>query len=325
MLFLTEDDVRRVLTMEMAIEGVEAGLRKVALDEAVNIPRTRCQTDHIMLHVLSASAKSLGLAGHKAYTTGKRGARFWVTLYDGKTGAMIALMQADYLGQMRTGAASAVATRLLARPDAATVGMLGTGAQARTQLLGVCQVRPIKQARVFSRDPAKRAEFARRMTEEAGIEVVASESAETAVRGADIVITATTSRDPVFFGDWLSPGMHLNVIGSNFRTKAEIDLETVRRAQLVVIDSKEQGKVEAGDLLAALDADILQWTDIPELGQLIIGRYPGRESPEDVTLFCSLGLGIEDVAVGARVLAKARELGIGQQIELNPNTAPTTN
>ena len=319
MLFLTENDVRQVLTMEMAIEGVEAGLRKVALDEAVNVPRTRCQTDHIMLHVLSAAAKSLGVAGHKAYTTGKAGARFWLTLYDGKTGAMVALMQADYLGQMRTGAASAVATRLLARPDAATVGMIGTGLQARTQLLGVCRVRPIQRARVFSRDSARRAEFARRMTDELGVEVVAVESAEAAVRGADIVITATTSRDPVLLGEWVSPGMHLNVIGSNFRTKAEIDIETVRRAQVVVIDSKEQGKLEAGDLLAALDADVIRWSDIPELGQVMIGRYPGRESPEDVTLFCSLGLGIEDVAVGARVLAKARELGLGQPLEVNPS------
>src|SRR5262249_50626741 len=142
-LLLTEDDVRHLLTMDMALEAVEQGLRKLALDEAQNIPRTRAQTDQAMLHILSASAKALGGMGYKAYATTRRGAHFHVGLYDGKTGALLALIQADYLGQMRTGAASGVATQYMARPDAVEVGLFGAGKQARTQLLAVCKVRKI--------------------------------------------------------------------------------------------------------------------------------------------------------------------------------------
>src|SRR6516225_182408 len=142
-LLLTEDDVRQVLTMEMALEAVEAGLRKMALDEAQNIPRHRCQTDHAMLHVLAASAKTLGVMGYKAYATSKKGAQFQLALFDGKSGVLLSLMQADYLGQVRTGAASGVATQYMARPEASEVGLFGTGKQARTQLVGVCKVRKI--------------------------------------------------------------------------------------------------------------------------------------------------------------------------------------
>src|SRR5262245_45193428 len=133
-LYLTEDDVRRLLTMDLALEAVEAAFRKLSLDEAENVPRQRCQTDHVMLHVRPAAAKTLGAVGLKAYTTGKFPAQFHVTLFDPRTGVLTALLQADYLGQVRTGAASGVATKKLARKDAATVGLYGTGKQARTQL-----------------------------------------------------------------------------------------------------------------------------------------------------------------------------------------------
>src|SRR5438105_12228076 len=154
-LYLTEDEVGRLLTMDMAIEAVDAAIRKLALDEADNVPRRRCQTDQVMLHVLPAAAKTLGAIGFKAYTTSKQGAKFHVTLFDPKTGAMSALIEADLLGQFRTGAASGVATKKLARPDASTVGLFGTGKQARTQLLAVCKVRPVKTAKVYGRDPER--------------------------------------------------------------------------------------------------------------------------------------------------------------------------
>src|SRR5262245_59459524 len=170
-LLLTEDDVRQVLTMELALEAVEAGLRKLALDEAQNIPRSRCQTDHAMLHVLSASAKTLGVMGYKAYATSKKGAQFHVGLVDGKTGALLALMQADYLGQVRTGAASGVATQYMARPEASEVGLFGTGKQARTQLLAVCKVRKISRVQVYGPNEEHRRQFAAEMSEVCGVEV----------------------------------------------------------------------------------------------------------------------------------------------------------
>src|SRR5262249_9030194 len=165
-LYLTEAEVGRVLTMDLALEAVSAAFRKLALDEAQNVPRLRCQTDHVMLHVLPAAAKTLGAIGFKAYTSAKTGTRFQVTLYDGKTGPMTAILEADLLGLFRTGAASGVATKKLARADATTAGCFGTGKQARTQVLAVCKVRPIKKVHVYSPHADHRRAFAEQLTRE---------------------------------------------------------------------------------------------------------------------------------------------------------------
>ena len=315
-LYLTEDEVRGLLTMDLAVEAVEAGLRKMALEEAFNVPRARCQTDHIMLHVLPAAAKTLGVIGYKAYVTGKSGARFHVTIYDGKTGEMLAILQADYLGQVRTGAASAVATKHLARTDAATVGIFGAGKQARTQLLGVSRVRTLSKAVVYSPTAERRSAFAAEMSAACGVEVVPTDEPEAAARGLDIVCTATTAREPILLGDWVSAGQHLNIVGSNFLGKTEIDVEVVKKANVIAIDSKDQGRIEAGDFAAALDKDVLQWSDVAELGRVVAKRAAGRESPTDVTLFKSLGLGLEDIAVAIKVYQKAKEAGVGKWLEL---------
>jgi alanine dehydrogenase len=315
LLLLTEDDVRQVLTMEMALEAVEAGLRKLALDEAQNIPRSRSQTDHAMLHVLSASAKTLGALGYKAYATSKRGAQFHVGLFDGKTGALLSIMQADYLGQVRTGAASGVATQYMARPEASEVGLFGTGKQARTQLQAICKVRKIARVQVYSTNDERRRTFADEMSRVCGVEVVPVPRPELASQDKDIVITATSSREPVFNGHWLSEGTHINAIGSNFLGKAEIDAVTVRRSEIIIVDSKEQARIEAGDFQQALEDGSIHWADVHELGQVIIGRYAGRAHPQDVTLFKSLGIAIEDVAVAMRVYQKAKEAGIGRVID----------
>lgn len=313
-LYLTEAEVARVLTMDLALDAVAAAFRKLALDEAANVPRQRCQTDHVMLHVLPAAAKTMGVIGFKAYTTTRAGARFHITLYDGKTGEMTAILEADLLGQFRTGAASGVATRKLARADAATLGCIGTGKQARTQVLAVCKVRPIGTVRVYGRDAARRAEFASQLASETGVEVVPVGTAEDAARGLDVVIAATSAREPVLFGEWVSPGQHLNLIGSNYLSKAEADVGVFRKATVVAVDDKEQAKLEAGDFVAALNAGVLHWADIHDLAPLLVGKYPGRESPEDVTVFKSLGLGVEDVALGAKVVELARKAGLGREI-----------
>jgi ornithine cyclodeaminase/alanine dehydrogenase-like protein (mu-crystallin family) len=314
-LLLNEDDVRHLLTMDDALDAVESGLRRVALDEAQNVPRSRCQTDHVMLHVLSAAAKGLGVLGLKAYTTTRQGARFMVSLYDGRTGALLALIQADYLGQVRTGAASGVATKYMARPEAATVGLFGTGKQARTQIEAVCKVRSVKRVHVYSRSEDNRRRFAAEMSEVCKTDIVPVARPEQAVENLDVIITATNSREPVFNGAWLGQGTHLNVIGSNFQGKAEVDVATLRRSNVIIVDSKEQARLEAGDLLPALEEGVIHWADIHELGQVVVGRYSGRKHPQDITLFKSLGLGIEDVAVAARVYARAKEVGAGRTIE----------
>src|SRR5262245_31014848 len=314
-LLLSEEDVRQLLTMEMALQAVEEGLRKLALDEAVNVPRARAQTDHAMLHVMSAAAKTLGVMGYKAYATSRTGAHFHVGLYDGKSGALLALIQADHLGQVRTGAASGVATQYMARPEADEVGLFGSGKQARTQAEAVCKVRKVRRIQVYSPNEEHRRRFADEMQPVCGCEIEPVPRPEMAAQDKDIVITATTSREPVLNGNWIAEGTHLNVIGSNFLGKAEVDAVTVRRCESLVVDSKDQARLEAGDFTAALEEGSIHWSDIHELGQVIVGRYTGRAHPQDVTLFKSLGIAVEDVAVAARVYAKAQAAGVGRVLE----------
>jgi ornithine cyclodeaminase/alanine dehydrogenase-like protein (mu-crystallin family) len=312
---LNEDEVRQVLTMDMALEAVEQGLRKMALDEAQNIPRARAQTDHAMLHVMGAAAKSLGVMGAKVYAASRKGvARFIVPLFDGKTGELLSIMQADYLGQVRTGAASGVATKYMAREDATEVGLFGSGKQARTQLIAICKVRRVRQAQVYSPNEDRRKQFAAELSEVCQTEVIPVARPEQAASEKDIVITATTSREPVLQGGWLAQGTHINAVGSNFLGKAELDPAAVRRCATVVVDSKEQARVEAGDFQQALEDGSLHWTDVRDLAQVIVGRFPGRKHVQDVTLFKSLGIAIEDVAVAARVYSRALEAGLGTKV-----------
>jgi ornithine cyclodeaminase/alanine dehydrogenase-like protein (mu-crystallin family) len=313
--YLTEAEVERVLTMELALETTAAAFRKLALEEAENAPRQRVRTDHVMLHVLPAAAKTLGALGFKAYTVSKDGgAKFHVTLFDPKQGGVTAVVEADLLGQFRTGAATGVATKKLARADASTVGLFGTGKQARTQLLAVCKAKPIKKAHVYGRDPERRKVFAAQLAQETGVEVVPVEKPEEAAKGLDIVITATSAKEPVLFGEWVGEGQHLNLIGSNFLGKTETDVEVFRRTNLVTVDSKEQAKLEAGDFVDPLKAGVLHWGDVYDFAPVLVGKYPGRESPQDVTLFKSLGLGIEDIALAVRVVELAKQQGLGREL-----------
>jgi len=315
-LLLTEDEVRRLLTMEIAMEAVEQGLRKMALDEAQNVPRARVQTDHCMLHSMAAAIKTMGVMGAKVYSTSRKGqARFNVQLFDGKTGALLALMQADYLGQMRTGAATGVATQYMARPDSNDVGLFGSGKQARTQLLAVCKVRKIRRVHVYSPNEEHRRRFAAEMSDLCQTDVEPTGRPEQAAENKDIIITATDSREPVLHGPWIAQGTHINAVGSNFSVKAELDGTAVRRCGSIVVDSKDQARLEAGDLLQWQEDGSFRWTDVRELGQVIVGRYTARRHPQDVTLFKSLGIAIEDVAVASRVYARALAEGVGRVIE----------
>ena len=313
-IFLTESDVRQLLTMREAIDAVEDGFCRLGSGEAVNVPRRRVRTTDVMLHVMSASCQAYGLIGFKAYTTSRAGSRFHIVLYDGSTGEMVAMMEADWLGQLRTGAASGVATEYMARPDAREVGIFGAGKQARTQLEALCAVRPIVQAHVYSRNPVRLEQFVRDMEQRCGISIRPVHRPEEAAEDMDIVITATTSHEPVLYGAWLSEGTHINAIGSNALSRAELDTVTIRRADSVAADSIEQCQLEAGDFVAALEQGILHWSRVHELADVIAGRQTGRATPESITLFKSVGLAIEDLAVAARVLAKAREAGLGRNL-----------
>jgi ornithine cyclodeaminase/alanine dehydrogenase-like protein (mu-crystallin family) len=313
-LYLTEDDVRELLDMPLAIDVVEEAFRRLADAQAVNVPRTRAAAPGIMLHSMSAAAEYLGYVGWKAYTTTRAGAVFHVGLYEAAGGAPAALIEADYLGQLRTGAASGVATESMARPDVATVGLFGAGKQAATQLKAVCTVRRIERVEVYSPSALRREAFAARMSEICGTQVLPVHAPEQAAAEKDVVICATTSKTPLFEGRILEPGVHLNVVGSNFLTKTEIDLETVRRADTIVCDSIEACRNEAGDFVEALEAGVTDWRLMYELADVVAGRQTGRAHPEQITLFKSVGLAIEDVALGVELLKRARAEGLGRAL-----------
>jgi len=315
-LLLRERDVTQLLDIETAMSAVEEVLRDQANGLATNRPRYRVATPVSQLHVMSAGDRNLGAFGLKTYTVSKKGARFLVLLYDSESGDMLAMIEADRLGQMRTGAASGIATKYMARQDADTVGIYGTGWQAESQLLAVCSVRKIKSIHCYSRSAERRDAFSRKMSSLLGVEVIPVPEADRACRGKSIVITATSARQPVLQGEWIDIGTHLNVVGSNFLSKAEVDVETIRRARVVAVDSIEQSKLEAGDLMPAIERGVISWESVTELGRIVAGRDRGRTAPEDITLFKSNGIALEDVATAVRVFQLARDQGVGETIEL---------
>ena len=315
-LFLTESEVERIVTMPDAMRFVEDALRELGQTHAINRPRQRVRVPNGILHVMLAGLPTRGYLGFKYYSAFRPKARFWFHLLDANNGDLLAVMQADRLGQQRTGAASGVATKFLARTDASTVGIIGAGWQGESQLQAVCIARPIRVIKCYSRDAEHRNAFAKKMSAQLGIDVRAVDSAEAAVRDADVVITATNSREPVVRGEWLRPGAHVNAAGANRLEARELDNEVIRRSSFVCVDSIEQAKIEAGDLCAPIESGVLTWDRVCELGDVIAGRVGGRANRNDVTLFKSLGIAVEDVALGAWVYEQARAQKIGREIEL---------
>ena len=316
-LLLTEADVKTLLTMPLAIEAVETSFRRLADGSALLHSRQRLHLpSKSYLHYMAAADGAGGYMGLKIYTSSRDRLRFLVTLFSVDSGDLVALVEADFVGQMRTGAASGVATRLLARENAQTIGIVGTGLQARTQLLAIAQVRKLTGVRAFSRDRAHREKFAREMTESLKIPVSAAESAEVAVRDADMIVTSTTSTNPVLEGRWLKPGVHINAIGANFPQKRELDAEAIERCNVIVADSRAQSRMEAGDLIYVFGEDARRWGGVWELADLVGGKSAGRTSADEITLFKSNGIATEDIVVAGRIFEMARQRGVGREIPM---------
>ncbi len=314
-LLLNEADVRGILTMPMALDAVEEIFRRLADARAMMHSRRRLSLpDKAYLHYMAGADVAGGYCGLKIYSSVRGALRFVVPLFRSATGKLVALLEADYLGQMRTGAASGVATKFMARPEARAVGIIGTGVQARTQLEAVAAVRTIETIRAFGRDPERRLKFAREMTERLGVRVEPVSCAQEAVRDADIVVTSTTSSQPVLEGGWIAQGAHINAIGANFPQKRELDEDAVRRCGLIVVDSREQSRSEAGDLIAVLGDDPARWEAVRELSDIVAAHLAGRTHTHQITLFKSNGVAVEDVAVAARVFEYAEQHGIGQHV-----------
>ncbi len=312
---LTEAEVGELLPMSLALPTVESVFRWQAAGQTVNRPRVRLRAPKGLLQVMPASVPEVGAMGLKAYTVVGGRARFVVLLFSTETGELVGIFEAGRLGQIRTGAASGVATKYLARSDADVVGCYGTGYQAETQLEAICLVRKIRRIQVYGRDPKRRQRFATMIEERLKIPVVAARRPEEAARGALILVTITNSKTPVLHGAWIEPGVHINAAGSNALERAELDVEAVRRAALVVADSREQAQIECGDLAEPIKQGIITWDQVHELGEVIVGKRPGRSSPEAITIFESQGLAMQDVAVGARLLELARQRSVGREID----------
>ncbi len=316
-LILTEQDVRSLAGVPEAIDALDAALRRQGEGQAVNLPRRRV---HIPggggLQIMPAADSGSGVVGYKAYTTGRGGARFHVMVYDTETGVLEAIIQAAALGAYRTGAASGVATRYMAREDSSTLGVIGSGMQARTQVQAICAVRPIQDVRVFGRNQERRASFVESVAKTVNAEVHAASTPAETVTGSDVVVTATNASTPVLEGRWLSEGSHVNAVGSNSILRQEIDLETTRRAGHIVVDDREQAAIECGDLVEAWERGIVDRARMVELAEVVAGLTVGRTSEQEITLFESHGVGLWDLALAEVVYRKARERGIGTDVDL---------
>ncbi len=305
MLHITEEQVREALSVPEAVELVEEAFKRLADGRMINHSRRRIRlANGSVLHAMEAGDNASNLFAAKIYATGRGGATFVVTLFDAETSELLATISADLLGQLRTGAASGVATRHLARQDADAFGLIGSGWQAESQLEAVAAVRKLTKVCVYSRTRENREAFAGKMSARLGLEIIPVDSARAAVEGASIVTAVTNAKEPVLEGAWLDPGCHVNAAGVNHAKRREIDGATVRRAGVVAVDSLEQARIESGDLIQTAHEGFFEWERARELGPIVAGSAPGRTADEQITLFESQGLAAEDLIVAEAVYRK---------------------
>lgn len=316
-LLLTDNEVDKLMTMNECVVVMEDSFRQLGEGMTWNRPRSRIRMPRGFHHLMAAAVLDSNVFGLKSYTSFRAGVRFLVILYDSNSGDLLAMVQGGRLTQLRTGAVSAVATKYMAREDASTVGIIGTGLQGRSQLAGVCAVRNVSAVKAFDTAEGAAQTFAEEMSKELGVGITPSTSAEEAVKGADIVITMTTARTPILFGDWLEPGQHINAAGSNHWIRQEVDDNVIRKANSIVVDSIEDAQVEAGDLLYPIERGRVRWSQIRELGDVVVGHVKSRNSADDITLFESQGIAVSDVAAAAYVYNKAKGQGIGVELPMS--------
>ncbi|MGB2666576.1 MAG: ornithine cyclodeaminase family protein [Candidatus Acidiferrum sp.] len=316
-LHINEAEVRQLLTMPMAIAAVEEVSRKQADGRVTVHPRRRFELPgHGFFHYMAALDTAAGFVAMKQYTYVKGKLCFLVPLYSTSTGELLALIEADYMGQLRTGAASGVATKYLARKLAKVAAILGTGGQARTQLEAIHNVRMLDSVFVYGRDAERRNQFSEEMSERLAINVYPAESAGAAVRTAEIICSATSSAQPVLHGEDLAQGVHINAIGANHAHKQELDEAAVAKANLIFVDLLAQSQQEAGDLIIPFTKQPQRWSAVRELSDLVAGKAPGRANDAQITLFKSNGIAAWDLAVAQKVYALALEQHLGRELPL---------
>jgi ornithine cyclodeaminase/alanine dehydrogenase-like protein (mu-crystallin family) len=304
-LYLTEEDVDSLLTPEDALAPIEECFRRQARGVIDNRSRVRRPVEGGAFALMSAVDHELGLAGLKSYVWVAAGTPFVVVLFDVEQGELATVIEANRLGQLRTGAASGIAARHLARAGAGTLGVIGCGFQAETQVQCIRAAIPsIGQVVAYCRTDERLRSFCERVGAEPG------ESHRDAA-AQDVVVTVTTSRDPVLRGEWLQPGALVCAVGANDPRQRELDNVVLERAAFVCCDSREQATLESGDLIEPVEAGVLDWLEVHELHEIVAGELQGRQSDDDIVVFKSNGIAAWDVAIGAAALARARELGVG--------------
>lgn len=325
MLLLSKAEVEGLISMSEAIEAVEEAFRAKELGKAQMPPKSyvyfkRHQGD---FRVMSAYLEKLGAAGVKIVNVHPRNPKEYglpsvmatILLLNSETGAPIAIMDGTWITNIRTGAGGAVAAKYLARKDSRVVAMIGAGAQARSQLIALKEVLDIEEVRVNDVVPEQMKRYASERGKKLGIDVKPAGNVEKAVKGADILVTVMLARKPLVMNDWISEGMHINAIGADAPGKQELDPEILKRAKIVV-DDLEQAS-HGGEINTALSEGIIKREDVyAEIGEIVTGKKPGRTSDDEITIFDSTGLAIQDIATDWKVYLKAREIGRGTEVEL---------
>lgn len=311
-LFLGEEDVRGLASVAETVDVLEKAFLEQSRGEATAHPRHRLATRGAFLHMLAGA--SSGYFGCKAYTTGGGPGRFLFYLFDVESAGLVSVMEAEWLGQIRTGAATGLATRLLARDDAKVATVFGAGFQAESQLLGMASVRSLERVWIVNRTRRRGEEFIERMSPQVTGDLVLAESPEEAVRESHLVTTITGSREPVLLGKWIQDGTHINAAGGNIALRRELDTAAIMRSDRIVVDSIEQARTECGEFVPAFTVGRRHWDEVVELKDAL--ARPVDRGASEVTLFKSLGIGLEDVALGAFVYERAKERGVGRPLDL---------
>ncbi len=315
-LLIREEEVRELVSMAEAADTVEEAFRQLGRGRAFNNPRTRIKLGGEILHILPAALPEMDALGLKSYTAFRGGIRFLVLLYSAKTGELKALIQAQRLGELRTAGVAAVAIKYMARAESAEGAVFGAGKIGRAMLEGMTNARDFRRIKVLNTKPDRLPAYCAEMSERLGTAIVPAADANDAIADADVVVTCTTAKDPVFDGKQLRAGTTVVAAGSNLLQKREIDSTVIRRATRIVVETVEQAQLEAGDLFLPIDSGHLHWNQVYELGDVLLGRVPGRESAEEINVFKSVGLGLQDMALAAKVYEAAMHNGAGMEIPL---------
>ena len=324
-LVLTDKDVADLLTMEDAIEAVEEAFRQLALGGASMVPRITTQppessAQYYLKWLMPGTIHGMGIMGAKFLIAVSPGGqprgrtRFIILLFDSNDGSLLAEMSGSEFTKIRTAAVTAVGTRYLARKDSRTLGLIGSSKLAQQQAVAISVVLPIEKIKVYSRTPANREACAQELSQLLKADVTAVESSDDAVTGSDVIVTCTSSREPVFRGALLEAGMHVNAIGSSYPDQREVDDQTVLRSKIVA-EYLQQALQEAGDLVIPIKSGVLSPRKVyGEISEIVGGKKPGRVTPEEITLFKTNGIAIEDIACAFKVYQRAREQGRGQEM-----------